>query len=472
MPDMSRVRWSWIVVAVLAAVAVSCGEQQPTGPTITGALLAKSNGGEPTVDDTDPPGASVGTTLDVRIFGSKFDRGSKASFTIDGVPGKVNTNSMRFVSRSELVANITIDTQAETTLYDVEVMTAKGKKGVGADLFEVAMHDLFYTAIDLDAGCKSCKGEARDVSADDAPLYAVGWNAGRLDSPGHAALWVGTPAEIGTVDLTRLDQPDDYGEAFAFGINDHPPYRIVGLARRWFLQDVPVVWEGDGAGGWMQGRVLAFGGFSTGVAFDINDGGVIVGRLGSDTDTLAVMWSSPAAAPLVLDTPEGFRSGALGLNNQSNIAGWIKDASVDGSARAVLWRPDGTRCDLQPEGSDAKSLARRIDDDAGYGLVLVAGHLDSQPTIWTVDVNACSFEYVTVGVEAGQAFDVRSVVGGWEAVGVDDTSPHSNAALWNSEGYGALLSDSPGVAWAVNSHGHVVGHREKKGKRKPTLWVK
>jgi hypothetical protein len=35
-----------------------------------------------------------------------------------------------------------------------------------------------------------------------------------------------------------------------------------------------------------------------------------------------------------------------------------------------------------------------------------------------------------------------------------------------------LLSDSPGVAWAVNSYGHVVGYREKKGLMQPTLWVK
>jgi len=230
-----------------------------------------------------------------------------------------------------------------------------------------------YTAIELDAGCKACRGVARDASSDDGPLYVVGWNGGRLDSPKHAALWMGTVAEIGETDIVRLDQPSDFGEGFAFGVNDHPPYRIVGMARR-FKQDVAVVWEGDGEGGWLQGRELASGGFFTGHANDVNDDGVIVGRLGIDADTLAVMWSSPVAEPLLLSTPEGLCSHAWGLNNQSYIAGSVWESSVEGSRRAVLWRPDGMRCDLHPEGGDAPSWALRI-DDIGEGVVLVAGQL-------------------------------------------------------------------------------------------------
>jgi len=87
-------------------------------------------------------------------------------------------------------------------------------------------------------------------------------------------------------------------------------------------------------------------------------------------------------------------------------------------------------------------------------------------------VSDCSFDYMTVAIAAGQALDVRRVVGGWEAVGVDESSPHGNAALWTSAGDGALLSDSPGRGWAVNNNGQVVGYREQKGLWKPTLWVK
>ncbi len=41
------------------------------------------------------------------------------------------------MSESELTANITIAPDATVELYDVEVRTSRGKKGVGADLFQV-----------------------------------------------------------------------------------------------------------------------------------------------------------------------------------------------------------------------------------------------------------------------------------------------------------------------------------------------
>ena len=132
------------VLLVAVGLWVGCSGAEPTDPVVSGiALMAGGNpggGGKgPAVNDTDPPGAPQDTTLNVRILGSGFDDGSVAEFTLNGVVDTLNvkTNSTQFVSENELVANITIDLAADTASYDVEVLTTRGKKGIGADLFQV-----------------------------------------------------------------------------------------------------------------------------------------------------------------------------------------------------------------------------------------------------------------------------------------------------------------------------------------------
>jgi hypothetical protein len=129
-----------LLPALVAAVAVSgCDTKEPTGPKVTGVELARGGGAAPKVDSTDPPGAEQETTLDVRVLGSGFDDGSQVAFLLNGDSvTTMQTNSVTFVSRKELRANLTIDLEAAIDLYDVEVYTRGGKRGIGADLFHVA----------------------------------------------------------------------------------------------------------------------------------------------------------------------------------------------------------------------------------------------------------------------------------------------------------------------------------------------
>jgi hypothetical protein len=100
--------------------------------------LSTWGGAPPKVNQADPPSATQDTTLDVHVLGSGFDDGSSVAFTINGVPRtKVHTNSVTFVSGTELIPYVTVDLDAVADLYDVEVVTARGKKGVGADLLTV-----------------------------------------------------------------------------------------------------------------------------------------------------------------------------------------------------------------------------------------------------------------------------------------------------------------------------------------------
>jgi hypothetical protein len=123
---------------------IGCSEQHPTTPDISGISAAKGgNGGkgdDPTVTGVDPTSAPQDTTLDVRVFGSGYERGSKVVFERDGVAAeKVMTNSTRFVDSGELVANMTIALDAETGLYDVAVFSSGRRKGIGAELFKVKL---------------------------------------------------------------------------------------------------------------------------------------------------------------------------------------------------------------------------------------------------------------------------------------------------------------------------------------------
>jgi hypothetical protein len=123
---------------------IGCSEQHPTTPDISGISAAKGgNGGKGddlTVTGVDPDSAQQDTTLDVRVFGSGYERGSKVVFERDGVAAeKVTTNSTRFVSSDTLVANVTIALDAETGFYDVAVFSSGRRKGIGAELFKVKL---------------------------------------------------------------------------------------------------------------------------------------------------------------------------------------------------------------------------------------------------------------------------------------------------------------------------------------------
>ncbi|MEA2762347.1 MAG: hypothetical protein QOD47_1631, partial [Gemmatimonadaceae bacterium] len=104
----------------------------PRGTLVSAAAISV------TVKSTSPDTATVDSTLDVHVFGTGFDPGSRANWAIKGVVSpKVVTNSMRFVSSTELVANITIAPDAPLASYDVIVTASSGKGGIGTECFVV-----------------------------------------------------------------------------------------------------------------------------------------------------------------------------------------------------------------------------------------------------------------------------------------------------------------------------------------------
>ena len=129
------------LVRILAAVSVlvSCSDQREF-PHLTEPSFAKRPA-SPSVTSATPAYAYQGTAnLNVTITGSGFDKGTKASWYLNGAPyPKITVNSTSYVSSSQLVANITIAGDAQIDQYDIVVTSSTTKQGIGSDCFVVTL---------------------------------------------------------------------------------------------------------------------------------------------------------------------------------------------------------------------------------------------------------------------------------------------------------------------------------------------
>lgn len=121
MPAYPSVR-ARLASALLIVLAISCGESPVTEPAESPAF-AKGSGGGVSVTAADPAYGEQGAVgLTVRVLGSGFDDGSRASWERVGVADpKIKVNSTTFVSSSELRANIDIAADAALAFYDIAV---------------------------------------------------------------------------------------------------------------------------------------------------------------------------------------------------------------------------------------------------------------------------------------------------------------------------------------------------------------
>ncbi|HEY6829088.1 MAG TPA: hypothetical protein VI259_19645 [Gemmatimonadaceae bacterium] len=136
-PGSSRRRGGLLVASLFVAV-VSCGRDL-SAPQMVGdigpASFGKTSSNGFSVSSVSPDTASLSTTLDVQISGSGFADGMVASWELSGVadPTQIKTNSTRFVSNKQLVANITISGSATAAKWDVAIYSG-GKTGIGSEL--------------------------------------------------------------------------------------------------------------------------------------------------------------------------------------------------------------------------------------------------------------------------------------------------------------------------------------------------
>lgn len=229
-PTRRRALLAWLGLPWLTVGLFSCtgGAGDPTAGSAP--QLARAGTGL-TVSSTVPDSAPRNTTLDVRVKGSGFEPGARATWELQGDTSfavtRIRTNSTTFVSSSEVRANITIEADAPLASYDVAVTLAGGRKGVGVEKFKVVYDITTYSlplslSMQLDAGGRIA-GMAQDKKT-------------RQLRP---ALWVpGVPLGTNGI-VTILDQSSGRAEVHGFNRSG----QVTGTLYLEGFGYRPVIWD-------------------------------------------------------------------------------------------------------------------------------------------------------------------------------------------------------------------------------------
>lgn len=410
----------------------------PSGPSPAGIAMAKSGGNGPTVKATDPDTATIDSTLNVRVFGSGFDVGSRADWAFKGVVSeKIVTNSTVFVSSTELLANITIARNANLGSHDVIVTTSSGKGGIGTELFVVTLKT---TGLGTLGGLTSFAwavnnhgqvvGQSRDAANQD-----------------RAFLWTreGGMRDLGTVGGST---------SRAYDINDAG--QVVGVSTDAIGRPRPFLWtEAEGM------RDIGRPDDSFGGAYGISSYGEIAMKGPGQT----LVWGAFYRSSLgVMDEINTINADPEDVNNSSQVVGYLSYTSATGAtSQAVLWFRSANGWEEKPLGflsggynSDARAI-----NDAGQ----VVGYSRSsengiQAIIWTA----------ADGMKALPNLPRRNESRAWnisntgDIVGSTQTrGGQSRATLWSPIPGGWQVTDLAGAlygssfATGVNEVGQIVG---------------
>jgi hypothetical protein len=107
----------------------------------SGGSTGGSTTGTISVTGTSPAIAPTDTVIDVQVSGSGFAKGATVRWSIAGDTTRVQVLSSTFVNSSTMRARISVPKDAPLGSYDVIVTNIGGKKGIGAELFEVVLGD-------------------------------------------------------------------------------------------------------------------------------------------------------------------------------------------------------------------------------------------------------------------------------------------------------------------------------------------
>lgn len=429
-------RWSPGALLIALAALASCTDGTPTGLLDPGdPSFARGGGTGPTVKATNPDSATVDTTLDVRVLGSGYDQGSRADWAFDGVVDetKIKTNSTRYVSSTELVANITISQNANLGLWDVIVTTSSDKKGIGTEMFTV-------TVVITDLG---------------SPTSALG-----ADDAGSVARDVNQWGVIVGYAPTRKYEPGSYMHAMRWTIDAAGKVQMENLMPRLGLTAT-----GDA------------------LALSINDAGVIVGNFrASDNDIFHafVLESSGMtdlhSLPLCSGAPiQGNHSAVTGINNRGEIVGGRATIGGGPSFAFVLSLSDRCLVELPTLGGWAQP--RSISDNS----VITGSSYDlsgQRAVVWTKSSSGV-WTIRSLGPEVADAWGINA---GGEAAGMQfvpsgGNLPDQLAMGWLGAEAGTrtnvgTLGGLASAAYDISESGSIVGWAHNKLQNmRPFLWT-
>jgi probable HAF family extracellular repeat protein len=407
------------VAGTLAEVVLSCGQEPAAAPrviSVGAAVAAKPAPTLLTVTSASPAFGDQGTTVNVHVLGSGFTADAKASWLLHGVADSVHvyTNSTRFVSSTELIANITIASDAQLSFWDVQVALAGGKNGVGSEAFEVTSAQI------LGAGTTGGDAAVRDMndlgqvvghsgaSTVNAWVYddasgmvnlglGAAWGIDPLgafivgqDGNAFPTSWVRQPngswlaqpfsrpsgsVAGAAVSAKRLAD----GTLVVAGWDEIPPTKSksAGNLKR------PVTWRRTADGQWTAPQLYSIpAGFTSAAAFDVSSTGQIVGQL--DASVGGVVWDSPSTFVTLDALPTRVNhAGTLivGGRNNGPALYWWRDRGTN------AWHTTGVPLPSLAGSSCPGGLARNVNDAGvivGWSCTASGAKL---PTVWLLDLS-------------------------------------------------------------------------------------
>lgn len=352
---------TFLTIAVSAAL-FACARDSVTAPRQIAAgqpLFGKS----PTalaVTSASPPFGDQGSTVNVHVFGSGFTAGAQATWLLHGVAdAHVHTNSTTFISSSELVANITIASDAALDFWDVQVSLSSGKNGVGSECFEVTSAQILGPGtLAGDAAARTIDDQGRIVGSSTSNSSSIAWvyddsfgmlslgsgGTGGLDPLG--GIVVGTNGN--SMPVAWVQQPDNSWSTetlplISGGIQGHAASAnrltdgtlvavgsnyLAGPKKGSSSPQRPVWWRLEG-GVWSSPVQFAIpAGVTTAAASDVDRFGEVVGSL--DAPGAGILWQTPTSYILLDGTPGRINpSGTLIAGNRnSGPAYWWRDPAT------------------------------------------------------------------------------------------------------------------------------------------------
>ena len=449
---LARLR-SWALLTLLAWACSSPSTDAPiTAPSEV--LGAKAEAPGVGASSTSPAYGDRGTTMNVRVFGSGFAADAQATWLLHGVadPARVRTNSTSYVSSTELVANITISSEADLTFWDVAVQ-AGGKNGVGTEVFEVSTAEFLgtgNTVVGINDGGQIAGTSAAGVFVYD-PSFGMktvaSGQAWGLDPLGQAVVgrygqfataWMRQGTTSSYVAEALPPAPTATGGNAAAAVRDATGTLVVGgwqtlpVGRRESVNR-PAIWRRTDS--WSAPTLLPLpAGTTTGSIWAMNALGQAAGRI--EGQTAGAVWDDASTVTALDGLPSGINAtGTIVVGSRAEFpVYWYRTATGSWNATAVTLPSLGTSRSCVGEAAEVSADG-----------VIVGKSCDSngkaQATVWRLDLTGPTPVLVSgpqrlpgLGVKSSTSNDASG------AAAITNTAPYVIAGFTANPGSGGAYA--------------------------------